>query len=288
MAITRPMQKSAPSQVDDSAVLDLLKDVGFSLRNAQYKVAASLLASILKHLPSVKSKNVALMNAVTSLQEGLASRDITKKEFDRSIREEFAAYDLFIRDVLKELRIPTQKEEMISLEELVSHQRNVLTGFEETRDSLEKKILASSGGVLLTTAPTILVTNPGLDVAKLKANGFKSESFMGYPIVHKMIVLGITTERIVNEVRRANGKSSKPTTAEQRNEVIDRVVDIAKARMPDHRLIPVGGLQQWYEASWLLLMPQAQVNRMKSCTMSPTTVSSLIFKKWAFPFASKV
>ena len=187
MAIIRPTQRAAASQVDDTAVLELLRDVGFALKNSQFQVAKANLSLMLKHLPSLKSKNVALLNALTSLQEGLDSRDLTKKEFTAQLREEFTAYRLSVETVLAELKIPTQKDEMLSLEELLSHQKSTLTSFEETRDSLERKLLDGSG-VVVAYAPVIPISQPPLDVAKLKANAFKSESFMGYPILHKMMV----------------------------------------------------------------------------------------------------
>ena len=215
------------------------------------------------------------------------------------LREEFTAYRLSVETLLSELKIPTQKDEMLSLEELLSHQKSTLTSFEETRDSLERKLLDGSG-VVVAYAPVIPISKPPLDVAKLKANAFKSESFMGYPILHKMMVAGISTERILAEVAKERGTvptkkvftdqsnaGAKASTPAEREKVVQHFLDTVISKHKNLRLMAVGGSHQWYDATWFLLLPQAQYNHLLRCTISPTAVQSLSFKKWSFPFANR-
>jgi hypothetical protein len=291
MGIFRPIQKASSAQVDEDAVRELLNDAGFAFKNQQFNVAKSTLALLLKKLPGLRSKNLALLNSLTSLQEGLSSQDFSQKEFMTSLREEFTAYRLAVESVLTELRDKPQDE--LTLDGLLSHQNNPLTSFEETRDTLERKLLDGSG-VVVAHAPVIPLSTPPLDPLKLKQNGFKVESFAGYPIIHGMLVAGISTERVLAEVERARsgGKPSKdatpkPSTMQERQEVTDLFVGSVQAKYPNLKLIPVGGYHQWYEASWFLLLPQSHFKLLQKCTISPTPVQSLRFNKWSFPFSNR-
>jgi len=296
MAIVRPMLRAESSAVNVEAVQELLKDLEFALGKLQIETAKATLRAILTQIPGIKSKNAAFLNAITSIQEGVASDDISMREQQRMLKDEFKGYELHLNNMLEEVRTPSQKEEMLSISDLLEHSKHALTSFEQNRDSLERAI--AERGIVTAYAPVLALTTPMLEVSKCKANAFNATSFEGYPILHKQMVAGISTEKILDMVNEGKGSSvpGKPkkssgrlpgSTHEQRQEVLDQFVDSVISKYPKLKLISVGAPYHWYETTWFWMLPQAHFNLLKRCTLSPTTVQSLSIKKWSFPFASR-
>lgn len=292
MAIVRPIPKKGEnqSQVNDAEVRELVKDLEFQLKNSQYNNAKSTLRSILTKLNGVKSYNIRLLNTITSVEEGLAAEEISLTQAKREIREAMDLYRDTIFRVLDELVIPTQEDQLHAINDMLKLSRETLLSFEKQRSAVLKML--EGQGVVLTTAPVLAMTGPILDVAKLKMNGFKARSLEGYPVLLEQTVLGIKVENVLDHL---SGEKMVPeghktrlpgSTAEQRKEVKQDILDVALARMKGQNVIAVGEEVQFAGASWYWLVPSGHLKLWRSCTTSPVTVGSVSIKGWGFPFAS--
>ena len=288
MAIVRPIQKADKVLVDDGAIKENLRDLEYALSQQQYDVAKAVLRVILTAMPGVKSKNVAFLNTLTSLREAVDTGEMSLRDMSRELKTEFTGYKLAVLKMVEEVNTPTQKDEL-SINDLLDHAGHALTQYEQTRDQIEKDLLAR--GFVVTRAPVMPLSTPPLDVAKLAKNGFKSDTFAGYPIVHAQFVVGISQERVYKEVDELAGHKladvGKSPTEAQRQEVYENVLDSVRSQFSKHRLMQVGSPHHWYDATWFWLLPESHFKLLKSCTISETPVQSLSIKKWSFPFRGK-
>jgi hypothetical protein len=288
MAVVRAMARSEKVSVDDTAIKESLRDLEYALSQQQFDVAKATLRVILTAMPGIKSKNVAFLNALTSMREAVDTKEMTPREFSTELKSEFVAYRLSVLAMIEEVNTPSQKDEL-SLHDALDKSGNALSKYEKSRDQIEKAILDT--GFVVTYAPVMPISTPILDVARLTSNGFKSETFAGYPILHNQFVVGVSMDRIFQEVDEMLGtelkKVGKTPTEDQRQAVYDNILDSVKSRFPSQRLRPVGAPYHWYNAVWFWMLPESHYKLLKSCTISATTVESLNLKKWSFPFRGK-
>lgn len=298
MAIFRPIPHKVKASVDDVAVNESLKDLEHHLRNNQFNNARATLRVIMTRMPGVKNYNIQLLNTLTSVEEGRASEELSMTKAAKEVKEAFQLYRSHIQRVLDELHTPTQEEELHSLDGVFNLSKQTLLSFETHRAQIRDRIREQ--GVVVTSAPVLGLFAPMLDVAKLKANGFKSRSLEGYPVLLDQMVVGISTEYILRLVKSdgmrkkkmvidKTGKSVESTTPEQRAEAKEQFLDtvLQKFKPNGQRLANIGGEVIFESASWFWLVPADHLKLWRSCTTSPTTVNSLSIKNWNFPFASK-
>lgn len=284
MAVVRAMQKSEKVVINEADIGEKLSDLENSLSNQQFKSARGIMRSILTAFPGVKSLNIKFLNALTSMEEAVATGEMSLREMSTELRSEFNGYRLRVLKMVEEANSPTQKEEL-STPDLIGQGLSGLKGYESSRDQLEKDIL--NRGLVVAYAPVIPISSPPLDIAKLNANGFKSDSFAGYPVLHKQFIIGMSTEQILTEVTHLFGGDGKSSTAEQREKVIENFIQSVTGRFPSQKFMPVGGTHHFYDSTWVWLLPQSHFNLFKKCTASPVSVQSLHIKRWSFPFAGK-
>lgn len=292
MAIFRPIPaKASQSSVNDTLVRESLNDLEHTLRAQQFNNARATLSIIAGQLKlAVRSYNVEMLNTLTSVEEGIASGDLTLNGAKRELRDAFQKYRLAVEKVLDALIIPTQEDEARSLEDVLKRSTETLLSFEKNRTAIKERI--KSQGVVVTTAPVLVLSAPGLDVAKLKYNGFKSKSVEGYPVIEEQMVVGISVDVVLNRIpgRKFDEKTSqplKPSTPEQRQEVKAEFLETVLTRFKNRKLIQLGNEVAYEGTSWFWLAPSDHVKLFKSCTTSPHTVNSLSIKSWGFPFSSK-
>lgn len=288
MAVVRAMARSEKVSIDDTAVNESLSDLEHALSRQQFDVAKATLRVILTAMPGIKSKNIAFLNALTSMQEAVQTKEMTMREFSTELKQEFTAYRLSVLKMIEEVNTPSQKDEL-SINDMLDKSGNALSKYEKSRDQIEKTMLDS--GFVVTYAPVLPISTPILDVSRLNSNGFKSETFAGYPIIHDQFIVGISMDRIFQEVDDMLGVRLKDTgktpTEEQRQEVYDNLLDSVKSKFSRQRLRPVGAPYHWYNAIWFWMLPESHYKLLKSCTISAATVESLHLKKWSFPFRGK-
>jgi len=288
MAIVRPIQRADKVSINEGSINENLRDLEYALSQQQFDVAKATLRVILTAMPGVKSKNVAFLNALTSMREAVDTGEMSLRDMSRELKMEFTGYKLAVLKMVEEVNTPTQKDEL-SINDLLDNAGHALTQYEQTRDQIERDLLAR--GFVATRAPVMPISVPPLDVSKLAKNGFKADTFAGYPIIHSQFVVGISQERVFKEVDELAGHkladTGKSPTEEQRNEVYENLLDSVRSQFPSHRFMPVGVPHHWYDATWFWLLPESHFKLLKSCTISPTPVQSLSVKKWSFPFRGK-
>ena len=291
MAIFRPIPKKGDnqSQVNDEEIRELIKDLEFQLKKLQFNTAKGTLRSILTKLNGVKSLNVRLLNTITSVEEGQASEEITLTAAKKEVLLAFETYRDAVFHILDELVVPTQEEQLHAIDDLFKLSQQTLLSFEKQKAEVLKQL--EGRGVVLTTGPVLAMTGPLLDVAKLKANGFKARSLEGYPVLLDQTLLGIKIDTVLDrlsdekKVSEDNKTRLPGTTAEQRREVKEEILEVAISRMRSQKVMTVGDEVQFAGASWFWLAPSNHYTLWKSCTTSPVTIQSLSIKGWGFPFS---
>ncbi len=289
MAIFRPIIASdKQSTVNDTAVRESLRDLEHALRAQQFNNARAILSSIVSQLKlSVRSHNIRILNTLTSVEEGIASGDLSAVGSRSELKIAFIEYEAAVESILEALVIPTQEEEMRSLTDVLNRSTETLLSFESNRSAIRQRI--RENGVVVTSAPVLALSTPGLDVEKLKRVGFKSKSLEGYPVLQEQMVVGISVdvvlERIPGRKLEEDGTPSKPSTMEQRNEVKEEILDTVLVRFNSRKLVQLGKEMSYEGTSWYWLVPADHVKLFKSCTTSPHTVTSFSVKSWGFPFS---
>ena len=290
MAIFRPIIASEKqSNVDDTAVRESLKDLEHALRAQQFNNARAILGVIVGHLRmAVRSTNIRLLNTITSVEEGLATEDLTLTAAKRELKAAYAEYVVSVEKALEDLVIPTQEEDRRSLDDVLMRSNETLLSFEKNRSTIRERI--KSNGVVITLAPVLVLSTPGLDVVKLKRFGFKSKSLEGYPVIEDQMVVGISVDVVLNRLtdRKLNddGSPVKPSKAEDRDEVKAEFLDTVFSRFKSRKLVQLGKETSYEGTSWFWLTPSDHVKLFKSCTTSPHTVNSFSVKSWGFPFSN--
>ena len=290
MAIFRPIPPKAKSQVNDEEIRELVKDLEFQIKNSQFNNAKATLRVLLSKLNGLKSYNVRLLNTITSVEEGLASEEISLTHAKKELREALDNYRDSVFKLLDSLVVPTQEEQLHAIDDLFKLSRETLFSFE--KDRMKVKMALETRGLVLTTSPVVAITGPLLDVDKLKRNGFKAKTLEGYPVLLDQTVLGIRTDTVLDalsgEKKVSEGHKSRlpGTTPEQRKEIKQEVLETVLNRMKSQRPVVLGDENHLIGASWFWIVPSDHLKLWRSCTTSPNTVSSVSVKGWGFPFSA--
>jgi hypothetical protein len=291
MAIFRPIIASdKQSTVNDTGVRESVNDLEHALRSSQFNNARQILGQIATQLRmAIRQHNIRILNTITSVEEGMASNEISPTKARRELKAAFDEYKLEVERALDSLVIPSQEDEARSLTDVLNRSTETLLSFEKNRSAVRERI--KSQGVVVTLAPVLVMSTPGLDVEKLRRVGFKAKSLEGYAVLEEQTVVGLSVDVVLSRIPgrklEEDGTPAKPSTPEQRNEIKDEFLETVIDRFRARKLIQLGGEFSSEQTSWFWLVPADHVKLFKSCTTAAHTVNSFSVKSWGFPFSNK-
>ena len=280
MTEERLPQKASGNAVNIELMYEILDEFKRALRNGVFNNAKALLLRMQTNMPGLKSSIQKFKNALTSIQEGVASEALSKAQAGLELKESLDEFEDNFRSFVSALSVdkPSFDEELQS--RLTPDSLKV---FSKDKDSLQRALLKS--GVYVGYAPVLALAGPPFNPGKLQHAGIPAESFAGYCILKKQFVAGISLDYINAHLdTTVSGKKSKSKDTEQKSVLIDEFKEILTRRYRSLRLEDAAPPLSWYGAMWFWMVPASELQVWRDCTISPTKVGSVAIKKWSFPF----
>jgi hypothetical protein len=281
-------EKDAGMVVDQDLVRDLLDQIDSDSLKSKYNSAISSARLLLQEIPGARSSITEFINTVRSVDEGTDAGAITKAQGTLELKDAIFHMRLGVVTQLDLINNPPATSFEESLQQDLS--RDPLRAYDADKNKLQ--VALNKTGIFTGYLPILALSNPPLDAAKLVRRGIPASSFAGYTILNKQFVAGISLDYILAH-NKAKGK--KPTANVQHmlsndkeaQAIIQEFRETVQARYKHLKLTEMTEPHAWWGAIWLWMSSSSEYKAMHACTINDTTASSLKFRKWDFPFASK-
>ena len=268
------------SSVDFDHINDTVQIAMKAAEKFQFKVAQGHLQVLLTSFPGLKAILRIYNNSLTSISEGLKDDILTRAAALREVQKANKEFEQGVAKNTDALSAPPKYDPEVLYQDL-SHES--LKVFDKNMNQVQTEL--NKRGIFTGYCPVLPITQPPLDVTKLKAIGLPADTFAGYSILKKQFVAGITVEELHKMMSMPHDVSmSEAKKKELEEEAIGHFKEIILAKYKNLKLVQMGGTHGWWSAYWFWFAPASEFRALKACTINSTTVQSLSIKNWSFPF----
>lgn len=149
--------------------------------------------------PWVRPALAKIYNKYLAISEGFRREELTKPLCNAQIRQLIAeARNVWVKQRYEEEDAPKESEALPGLYD-PRQVENLLQAFEPDRAKLAKAIVSKS--MVVTYAPVLPLTKPGLMVDKLKELGIDASNMAGYAVLGKQIIVGVNNEEMDKRIK---------------------------------------------------------------------------------------
>lgn len=275
--------------VNQDLVKDLLDQAGGDALKFKFNSAIAASRLLLQEIPGARASITVFINTVRSVDEGLNSGTILKPQASLELHDAIFHLRLGVVTQLDLINNPPPTSFEDALKNDLS--RDPLRAYEADKNKLQMAI--NKTGIFAGYLPVLPLSNPPLDAAKLVKAGIPASSFAGYTILNKQFVAGVSLDYILAHAR-TKGKQNQPVTVQhmlsgdkEAQAIITEFRETVQARYRSLKLTEMTEPHAWWGAIWLWMATPSEYRAMHACTINSTTVSSVKFRKWDFPFAAK-
>jgi hypothetical protein len=266
---------TAATTIDADRILSLFTDLSRAASTFKFQTSLGYGRTLLTELPSLKSQLRNFQNTVLSVQTGIGDRSISQREAKQEIQQAIGELETKLKVILKEVSDSEDQSTELNV------MKDSLVKYDLGMNELQTRLTRSHFFVGHTSI--LPVTQPALSVDALKANGFKAESFHGYPILSGQMVAGLTVDYMRKKTGGDEAAKGDPTATE----VFDDFVSLVLRKYAKLDLIQIGKPIHWWDASWVWLIPSRQFKVLRSCSYGGKSALNLAVKSWGFPFDRK-
>lgn len=262
--------------LDINEIHEILSDIRDAIKSGKIGAAKASARLLSSNLPSLKKDCSFFINSLTSIQEGMADRSITK---DEARKELSSSVDDLSSKLEKILKKSAKFKEADDFKLGITVPSSPSVDYTSEKTKLEASI--ESKGLFLGKSSLLPMTNPPLSEISLKDAGLKVDSFSGYVILRDQIVLGVSRDLLNNLV---GSTKSEKEFQQKKAEILQKLKEKALNKFPNKKLVDSGLVVSWYESYWFWFMPTGYSKIFKQSTISPVEVSTFSLKKWSFPW----
>lgn len=274
------MTTPVKATLDFEKIDDMVSSIAQAATKFQFKVAQGEMQALLTALPGAKTPLKVMNNTLVSINEGMRDGHLTRKGAAHEIELAITQFKDSIQKLSDSLSQPSKFDPEVLYKDL---SKDTLKVYDKNMNQVQVQL--NHSGMFTGYVPVIPITQPPLDMAKLKAAGIAADTFAGYTILKKQFVAGITLEQL----HKMAPKAADPNTPREKakkleEEALQQFREVIESKYRNLKLVQMGGQIGWWNAYWFWFVNSSEFKLMKSCTINSTTVQSLPVKSWGFPF----